>query len=305
KLALAAVEAGEVSRRFLSCILVAMVPATVGAAPAEPAETCLDESCLLPAIRDLSVSDAHRYFRGHRAISYGFDAERASGMFRQNYATLSSFVGNYEEAERLYPLRENQEDPVSLGYTEATYANPLIVEMARGRQAVFLNESHARPRTRAALHTLLRPLREAGFGYLAIEALTTDVPGEAGTCSDAAMFDGELPARGYPVRASGFYLREPVFGEIVREALRLGFRLVAYETRDTSGTMEGREQGLADNLACIYRQDPDARVLAIAGFGHVAKSGGPVPMMAQRFREMTGIDPLTVDTTRLLGMGKE
>lgn len=99
-----------------------------------------------------------------------------------------------------------------------------------------------------------------------------------------------------------------VFSEIVREALRLGFALVAYEVTQEQANVEDerspqqrRDEAQADNLIeTIFRDDPHARVLVHAGFSHILESATErwYPM-ALYFREKTGIDPLTVDQTRL------
>jgi hypothetical protein len=116
------------------------------------------------------------------------------------------------------------------------------------------------------------------------------------------VLDTGLAARGYPLLSTGHYTQDPVFAEIIREALRLGFRLVAYDPYHADHDQAQREQTQADNLACVFKADPKARLLVIGGFSHIdegesnwVKEGG---MMARRFRVATGIDPLTVDTAK-------
>jgi len=77
---------------------------------------------------------------------------------------------------------------------------------------------------------------------------------------------------------------------------------VPYEAIN-SRSQDDRETGQATNLRDrIFREHPDARVLVHAGYSHINESGvlaGAKPM-AIRFRELTGIDPLTVDQTTML-----
>jgi len=124
------------------------------------------------------------------------------------------------------------------------------------------------------------------------------VPRDAAHCSDASLFDTGLEARGYPLLASGGYTKDPVFAEIIREALRLGFRLVPYDPFHAEHDQAQREQTQADNLACVFKANPKARLLVIGGFSHIDEGESKrVPdrgMMARRFRKATGIDPLTV-----------
>jgi hypothetical protein len=134
-------------------------------------------------------------------------------------------------------------------------AVPVISTLAAGSRFVFVNEAHHVPQTRLLTFALLADLRAQGFTHFALEALKE--PGAA------------LAARGHPTRASGTYLQEPVFGELVREALRLGYRLVAYEQQG-SGDMEAREATQARQLwERTLGTDPDARVLVHAGYAHV------------------------------------
>lgn len=294
----------------LACVVACMwLPSCATVPTAGRDMGCRQESCLFPALMDLSMPNAQKYLLVRRAMVAGFDVQAASPEFRGMYATLASFVGAYEEADRLYPMWAQHENPAAAGYTRATPAADTIRALARSTRAVLVNEAHASARTRAAIYSLLRPLREEGYGYLALEALTTR-PADSGTsCADADLFDEDLAARGYPSTNSGIYTHEPIYGAIVREALRLGFRLVAYESADPAATIfEKREQGMAQNLACIFMQDKQAKMLVIAGFGHISEAPDavvPGGMMAARFKKLTAIDPLSIDTTKLLHVGLE
>jgi hypothetical protein len=193
------------------------------------------------------------------------------------------------------------QDPLAAGYDRAVDAVPVVLAKARGRQAVLLNESHGQAQTRAANFALLAGLRAEGFDVLAIEALASNmpVPRDAGHCSDASLSDAGLAARGYPLADSGYYTRDPVYAQLIREALRLGFRLVAYDSYHADHDQAQREQNQADNLACLFKANPDTRLVVLAGFAHVYEGKDhwvPGGMMAYRFRKATGIDPLTVDT---------
>ena len=120
------------------------------------------------------------------------------------------------------------------------------------------------------------------------------------TLERLACRDTALNRRGYPIRATGFYSNEPVFGEFLRVARRLGFTLVPYEA--ATGSQEAREQGPARHIVDrILAKDPKAKIFVYAGYDHINESGtlGGAKPMAMRFRELTGIDPLTVDQTTL------
>ncbi len=87
--------------------------------------------------------------------------------------------------------------------------------------------------------------------------------------------DTQLQSRGYPVYKSGYYSREPNMGRVVREALRLGYRVVGYDQPGSGANdIAKREQGQAENLARIVRADGGHRVFVIAGMAHGYKKVG-------------------------------
>ena len=247
-----------------------------------------------------------RYLGARKALDGGLQAPPESqAPFLQYYGTVAAFVGDYDTADRLY-LASKPVDPVASGHVHARPANAALLALAKGRQAVFINESHGRAQTRAAVYTLLAPMRQQGFDTLAMETLKVDEKSDpAASCPGTVLQDIQLPKRGFPVFETGFYTPEPVDAEIVREAIRLGFKIVGYEaTGKDLERPDTREEAQARNLACLLKADPKARLMVIAGFGHISENpdrpslvGG---MMARRFTRLTGIDPLTIDTTSLL-----
>jgi hypothetical protein len=170
-----------------------------------------------------------------------------------------------------------------------------IVEAARDRQIVFLNEAHNASRHRSFLAALLRALRPLGFTHLAAETF--------------ANFDPKAIAALGPGSAitprTGPYLWDPVFAEAVREALELGYRLVPYETTgriapDASRDhrIAAREEAQALNfIANGLKAAPAGRFLVYVGYSHLREAPdreGHV-WFAKRLKEKTGIDPLTIE----------
>jgi tetratricopeptide (TPR) repeat protein len=261
------------------------------------------EAKFVPMLTDKSKSSAERYFIGRAAVAGGVPVFDTNSMFNQMYGNAAQNVGEYDEATRIYGVSQSMDDPIGEGFNHAVDAVPVVLARAKGRQAVFLNESHGLTQTRAANYALLAGLRAEGFDTLGIETLAANVVArDSAHCSDATLLDEGLQARGYALLDSGYYTTDPVFAEIIREALRLGFRLVPYDPYHAEHNQAQREQTQADNLACVFKADPKARLLVIGGFAHIdegesnwVKEGG---MMARRFRVATGIDPLTVDTAK-------
>lgn len=255
---------------------------------------------------DSTRPTAERYFAVRKALDDGLEPPgHDRSAFLQYYTFLATFVGAYEEARLNYNTRAVPEDLADGGFDLAVPATRPILEAARRHRAVFFNESHGEVRSRAAIFALLAPLRAQGFTHLALETLASTDARErtADSCRDASMLDKGLQRRGYPIARSGYYTQEPVYAEIVREALRLGFELVAYDTYVPGNTIAQREQNQADNLACLFKSNPDTKLVVIAGFSHIAEAKDfwvPGGAMAYRFKHATGIDPLTISTTTLL-----
>ncbi len=210
-------------------------------------------------------------------------------LARELTGTYSPFVGQLQEALEAYafePPPTVRFDSVAVGRLAPEDAVDGVARLATNRQIVFLNELPFIPRDRAFAANLLAKLRPLGFSYLAIEALDER--------------DTSINTRGYPVHASGFYVNEPVFGELVRTALKLGFKVVPYDAPNAAG--DARESGQAQRLVDrVLKSDPKARIVVYASEHHIDESGtidGAKPM-AVHFRELTGIDPLTVDQTVL------
>ncbi len=212
-----------------------------------------------------------------------------------------SFVGDadgaidaLDEARRLSPRPFSRPArPEVLAQIETTVprdALAAIVKEARTRQVVILNENHHMPLHRAFAMRLARELRKLGYTHLAAET-----------------FDPEIMAKPFVDTDSGFYTSEPVFANFVRDAAKDGWKFVDYETDNAEDTQPGqtmeerikrRELGQARNLVDrILAKNPKAKVFIYVGYGHGAKATFPggSRMMADYFKELSGIDPLTID----------
>ena len=217
-------------------------------------------------------------------------------VFAEQFRSFAlSELGVYNQAVLSFPLRSDQ--PVGLVLPDRAHfkgANALdvITRLAVGRRIVMLNEAHHNAHTRELTLALLPRLRALGFTYFAAEALGDDDPG--------------LMRRGYPIKSSGNeYLQEPIYGEIVREAIRLGFVIVPYDS--TSSAVQTRDAGQAENLyQKVFAKNPTARLFVEAGYAHIDKArgrlGGVVPMAAE-LAELTGLEPLSIDQTEFLESG--
>jgi hypothetical protein len=243
---------------------------------------------------------------GEQALAQSDEKGRA-GALRQLLATFYTFAGRYDKAAGMYPVFSHAAAVEALAKTNPRLrfidAASAISAMARTRQAVFVNENHGAPITRLLPLELLPRLRAEGYKYLALETLNRSASSIALVDSDSnciSLVDKDLCRRGYGLDRveTGIYSHEPVYGELIRTALSLGFRLVAYDVFDAKDD-DARDQGQASNLAKVFKGDPSGKMIVLGGFDHVAKEDAN---MAAVFKRMTNIDPLSVDQADLLGL---
>jgi hypothetical protein len=155
---------------------------------------------------------------------------------------------------------------------------------AKSRRVIMINEAFAKPLHRAFTLSLLADLHRLGFRYLALEMLNN--------------FSNQSLSR--VTMHTGYYAAEPVAAELIRTALSLGYTLVPYE--DTAAgihTATQRDSIQAENIYAVLEKDTGAKILVHASFAHISKKPGPdgfIPM-ALAFRNISGIDPLTIDQT--------
>lgn len=240
-----------------------------------------------------------KYLAALAAAEQDFSNSR-SDLAQQELATMRSMVGDEAGALEVLPasgpasVRVPAASPLDLAAPHG--ALETIVALARDRQIVILNEAHHVPMHRAFSLEVVRALLPLGFEYFALETLSPEI--------DA------LPLRGFPLRGDGAYIPEPVFGDLLRQALRLGYRPIAYEMTshhrlaDPIDSINAREAEQCEHLVeRIFARDPDARVVIHVGYAHAAEDvrtladGREQAWMAARLARATGIDPLTIDQT--------
>jgi hypothetical protein len=224
-----------------------------------------------------------------------FESKFSEPVYYDLLSQSVSFLGDYEAAleyqaksdtTRVSDVENRQigKNIQLLKNIKNVDARKFISFIAPNYSVIMLNEAHNKPLHRAFAYSLLDDLYKRGFRYLAMEMLNP-------------FPDQELTKLTYK---TGHFATEPVAGELIRLALELGYKLVAYE--DPLGnqhTPTERDSIEAMNIANILKQDPQAKIFVYAGYGHIAeKSTTPdfIPM-GMAFKRMTGIDPLTIDQT--------
>ncbi|RDS85551.1 hypothetical protein [Dyella psychrodurans] len=219
------------------------------------------------------------------------DKDKDNKMLAQQLlATVDSELGLYNEAMMAFPFDNRVALPKSTLLPRAENwhsvdAADAVVELASQHRIVMINESHHDAHTRELTLALLPRLRALGFRYFAAEALGDK--------------DADLMRRGYVIDTSGSeYLLEPLYGEIIRQAIKLGYIIVPYDS--DASPEEDRDTVQAHTLyEKVFAKDPQAKLFVHAGYSHIDKAAGNlgdnIQPMAKQLKQLTGEDPLCVD----------
>lgn len=164
-------------------------------------------------------------------------------------------------------------------------ASEYIIQEAQKNQVVMINEAHHNSMHRAFTKSLLQSLFDNGYKNLGLEALNNGVD-----------LDSALASRGYAIQKTGYYIKDPQFGDLVREAIEIGYNVFAYERIGTDFG-KNREIGQAKNIQKVIDSRPDEKFLIHCGFDHLMEGSysGWEKAMAGRLTEYTGINPLTIN----------
>ena len=282
---------------FMGLVLPTCSSASASEAPEDRSEAC-------DRVLRLSMTNWDtRIWTSLREVRSLEDACRATRWRNYRYARaqLESFVGNHALALSYVDGSDDSTAPGAedFGAFSARPALDYIVGEAKAHQVVMVNERHHVSADRLLTMALLDPLADQGFRYLALEALSYEDP---------------INDRGHPVGASGYYTNDVVFGELIRSAIQSGYEIVAYEEMPSQQvTVEAqdpeahrkrqinRDSWQARNIVSrVLEAEPDAKVLVHCGYGHLQEHKGESWLpMAYVLRQLTGIDPLTVDQTAL------
>jgi hypothetical protein len=238
-------------------------------------------------------------------IAANLDAQKSSYIFsdsiltkysknndNQSAAALLSFIGEHARAKEMfdkskiygsnfYPKTPTLYSPVS--------AIDFIREKAKTEQIIIINEAHHNAQHRVFTTKLLKTLYEKGFKYFSTETLNH---------SDIKRLNGDK----YPIENTGYYTAEPNYGNLIREALNIGFEIFAYEDEIPPQGPEGialREVAQAKNIKKILDKDPKAKIFIHCGFGHHNEMCLPdFKLMGCLLFEFSGVNPLTIDQTK-------
>ncbi len=241
---------------------------------------CKQTDKFLFSIADSIFDKGNNYLAAEylkRNMNCSFENNRKKwGVYKQALATYYSFCGQHEKAEKEFSLKAVQPKKLK------ALKRKEIQDIGRENQFVLFNEAHHIPRHRYIVGSLLKDYYDLGFRYLGLEAL----------------FKDSLVQRGYLNYSDGVYTREPVMGNLIREAKQMGYHVFRYE-----GTNSGQERekdqvrGIKENVLDI---NPDAKAIILAGYSHINENCDEQhKWMACLLREELGINPYTINQTEL------
>jgi hypothetical protein len=222
---------------------------------------------------------------------------RTGGMHTSTLAQFHAITGDLIAAEALAYAAVPQDsapvaEPVDCHAWQRVPAFEAIEALAGDARVVMINESHFVPLHRAFSRGVVMRLRSLGFTHFGAETFVPDVA-------------ERVQAHRTAVSTMGVYSTDPVFGDLLRTALSNEYTLFPYEQTpsqhlngvDPAVQRAMREQAQAGNIYRVLRSTADARLIIHAGGGHASEDPGTKsqPMMAYRFKALSGIDPVTVD----------
>jgi len=166
-------------------------------------------------------------------------------------------------------------------------AKGYILQEAEKYDFLLINEAHFIPQHRNFVRQLIPELSKLGYSNLVLEGI--------GMMNHGEQFDKEIEQRGYPTTRSGFYIKEPEFGNLIREAVKYGFRIIGYD----EGSGEDREiQGAKNILKAV--EGSEGKTIVLCGWDHIKEVETGTYWgfaLAGRLRQYTGKDVLTVNQT--------
>lgn len=218
---------------------------------------------------ELETSRSIKYENDALTISNGRNSiEDKEAMLNILSAKLADMPENSVEQKGLERFLSISKRPSDLNALfkeyEAKDAIELITQQSNNFHFTSINEAHHSGLNRSFLKSLLLPLWNNGYRYLAMESLSKK--------------DSLINKRGYPLTISGYYFPEANLGNLAREAIEIGFTLIAYDeffhTADNSLNNSLREKAQAEN---IYHQtlkkDSVGKVIIYSGHDHQITEG--------------------------------
>ncbi|HEX8331844.1 MAG TPA: hypothetical protein VF622_04435 [Segetibacter sp.] len=221
----------------------------------------------------VAMGERNFYDNASQSISFSGDYQTSNSLTKRAGDTLTSKAKR--EIEDLIHHYKNGRH---------VDAKKFLLRKAEAYQIMMINEAHHNPSHRAFTFSLLEDLYNKGFKYLAMET----------------FFNSPNSTLNKITSLTGTYTLEPIGGELARYALKLGYKLIAYEDTAYSAnhTSTQRDSVQARNLYKVLQKDNTAKIVVHAGFAHITKSAfGDYTPLGKALYNLTGIPYLSIDQT--------
>ncbi|MGZ4056957.1 MAG: hypothetical protein ACXVPU_16765 [Bacteroidia bacterium] len=227
---------------------------------------------------------------------YKFSDSILANSSEYEAAQFLSYIGEYQKALECMDKHDpttyilSGKDSIYFEKFHPVNAIEYIINKSKTEQIIIINEAHHQPRHRVFTTELLQGLYNQGYRYLGAETIS--------------IGDTTLNNRKYPMQCTGIYTEEPMYGDLIRTALKIGFFVFPYETtKFVSDSTAGKQREIeqAKNIKKILDKDPKAKILIHCGYDHIIETELPGwgKAMAGRLTEFTGINPFTINQERL------
>ncbi len=196
---------------------------------------------------------------------------------------------NAWDSQETYSEIFSQKMKDSFALWEKVDAIEFILNEVKSHQVVIINEAHQMPQHRVFTTQLLEGLFKQGFRHIGLETYLAH-----------KTTDSLIHVHGYPNLKTGFYTKEPQFGNLLRVAISQGYNLFGYESEDHIDGYE-REINQAKNIKNYIDKYPNEKFIIYCGFDHGYEGEiGNIwqKAMASRLSDLTGFDPLTIDQVK-------
>lgn len=217
-------------------------------------------------------------------------------------ATNFAFQGDYKQALKIWNEQRPNQKEIKLTEFDSLFfvkskvisAKDYIIEKSKNEEIIILNELHHNSSHRKFARLLLKDLYDNGYRYLGLEALN----------------DNQINQRKFGTLESGYYTSEPEFGNLIKEALDLGFILFGYEESETDNwdadKWKNREIAQAQNIFKFMQSHTDGKYFIYCGAGHAFEGDnkGRGKSMAGVLADLTNMNPLTIDQNRYSDKGE-
>ena len=171
-------------------------------------------------------------------------------------------LGNITKRDLIYPKHEYPSPNKYLDH--ALNESKFFTSLDPTVQVLAFNELHELALFRSTVFRVLDDCKKLGFEYLALESFYFDK-------------QSYIDQANYPTPLMGFYNGETILSDIVRKAQSLNMKLIAYDyqAKEIQGNLKLREQKSHELLVnSTFAIDSNAKVILLAGGGHISKSTG-------------------------------